>query len=380
MGLTQKYMRESISVNIDGPGKGMVLEVKEERGLGTVIDAILYDGRLSEDDKIVVGGVNGPIATNVRALFNLLPLSESNSSNRFSRSSSVTAASGIRVAAPNLSNVLVGSPIRSTSDLDLDATLAEVESELEKAKIDTKDSGVIIRADTLGSLEALAKALSDIDVPVMRASVGDIAPRDISLASTTNEKQHRIILGFNVNLIEDSERQSREKDVKILIDDVIYHLLENYESYVEELSSNRRKNLFDKLTRPAHFQILENHIFRQSNPAIVGVEVLSGTLQKGSPVATLSQDEFKRIGFVKDIHYQGESIEKAQIGDQVSVSLDGPTVGRQINEKSELWIDVHEKHVKALEDTFSDELRNDEREALSMFAQTKRINDPFWGK
>jgi len=136
----------------------------------------------------------------------------------------------------------------------------------------------------------------------------------------------------------------------------------------------------EKLTRPAHFQILENHIFRQSNPAIVGVEILSGTLQKGAPVAIHIQDDFKRIGFVKDIHYQGESVTQAKIGEQVSVSLDGPTIGRQVDEKSELWVDVHEKHVKALEDTFHDDLRNDECETLSQFAHAKRTKDPFWGK
>ena len=380
MGLAQKYMRESMSVDITGPGKGMVLEVKEERGLGTVIDAILYDGSLSEDDQMVVGGLDGPISTNVRALFSLLPLSESNSNNLFTRTSYVTAASGIRIAAPNLSNVLVGSPLRSVRDSNIDSILLEIESELEKAKIDTQDSGVVIRADTLGSLEALSKALSDIEIPVMRASVGDIAPRDISLASTTDEKQYRLILGFNVNLIEDAARHAREKDVKILTNDVIYHLLEEYESYTEELSSYRRKNLFEKLTRPAHFQILENHIFRQSNPAIVGVEILSGTLQKGAPIAIPLQDDFKRIGFVKDIHHQGESVTQAKIGEQVSVSLDGPTIGRQVDEKSELWVDVHEKHVKALEDTFHDDLRNDECETLSRFTQVKRTKDPFWGK
>jgi translation initiation factor 5B len=112
----------------------------------------------------------------------------------------------------------------------------------------------------------------------------------------------------------------------------------------------------------------------------VGVEILSGTLQKNAPVAIPLQDGFKRIGFIKDIHYQGESVPQAQMGDQVSISLDGPTVGRQIDEKSELWVDIHEKHVKALEDTFYNDLRNDECEALSFFAQRKRTKDPFWGK
>ena len=380
MGLTQKYMRDSISVDLDGPGKGIVLEVKEEKGLGKTFDAILYDGSISEESTIVVGGEDGPISTNIRALFSLLPISDSNPNSTFTRTSKATAAAGIKVAASGLSNVIVGSPLREVKDASLESIVFEIESELEKIKIETQDSGVIICADTLGSLEALSKALSEIGAPILSATVGDIAPRNVSLASTSSEKQHRIILGFNVNSIEDAERHAREKGVTILLNDVIYRLLEDYESLTEDLQTYRRTSIFEKLTRPAKFIIMENHIFRHSNPAVVGVEILMGTLQKNSPVSIQTKDDFQRIGFIKEIKHQGESVDKAHSGDQVSISIEGPTIGRQIDEKSEIWVDVHEKHAKALEGNFSPDLREDEREVLSLFLKQKRINDPFWGK
>src|SRR5207244_12865767 len=53
VGLTQVYMRGELSVT-RGPVEGTVLEVKEERGLGVTIEAVIYNGRLGVDDQTVV--------------------------------------------------------------------------------------------------------------------------------------------------------------------------------------------------------------------------------------------------------------------------------------------------------------------------------------
>ena len=68
MGLSQRYLKEDMSIDVGGPGAGTVLEVKDARGFGSTIDAVVYDGTIREDDEIVIGGLDGPIVTDVRAL------------------------------------------------------------------------------------------------------------------------------------------------------------------------------------------------------------------------------------------------------------------------------------------------------------------------
>jgi len=85
MGLSQRYLKEEMSVDVGGPGVGTVLEVKEARGFGTTVDAVVYDGTIREDDTIVVGGLNGPIVTDVRALLKPKPLAEIRTEQEFER-------------------------------------------------------------------------------------------------------------------------------------------------------------------------------------------------------------------------------------------------------------------------------------------------------
>ena len=380
MGLSQRYLKDEMAIDVAGPGAGTVLEVTDEKGFGKTLDIVLYDGTVTDDDTIVVGGSREPIVTDVRALLQPRPLAEIRTERRFERVDSVKAAAGVKIAAPDLGDAMAGAPVRVIRDRERESVIEAVQAELADIEVSTADEGVVVKADTLGSLEAVADALEDAEVPVVRAEVGAVAPRDVRVAETANEPDHRVILAFATDTLDDASRLADQEDVDIFANDVIYRLIEEYEEFVEERASAQQDAVLDNIARPARFRILEDHVFRQSNPAVVGVEVLSGTLKRNARVVDFENRKPKRVGQIKGIQEQGEDVDQARSGERVSVAIDGPTVGRQIDEGDTVWSELPEKHAKVLEQELTDDIPADELEALSMYLDKHRQRDPFWGK
>jgi len=380
MGLSQRFLKEEMSIDVGGPGAGTVLEVTEERGFGTTLDAIVYDGTVREDDRIVVGGVNEPIVTEVRALLKPKPLSEIRTEKEFDTVETVAAADGVKIAAPDLDDAMAGAPIRVVRDRDVEDVIEEVQAELAEIEVGTDEEGVTVKADTLGSLEAISGTLEDEEIPIMHAEVGDVAPRDVRMAATADDPKHQAILAFGVDVLEDARRLAEQEDVDIFEDDVIYQLVEDYDEHVTAIEEAQQDQILENITRPARFEILPDHTFRQSDPAVVGVEVLGGKLRRNVAVGRFEGGEFERVGHLKTIQDEGEDVEEAPRGDRVAVSIDGPTVGRQIEEGEQLWVEIPEKHAKILEQELREEITGGEREVLKRYLDTHRERDPFWGK
>ncbi len=380
MGLSQRYLKEEMTIDVEGPAAGTVLEVTDTRGFGTTIDAVVYDGTIRADDTLVVGGLEGPIVTEVRALLKPKPLSEIRTEQEFQQVEEVVAADGVKIAAPDLDDAMAGAPIRVVRDRDRVDVIAEVESELADIAVSTAEEGVTVKADTLGSLEALANTLEDAEIPIMRAEVGDVAPRDIRVAETAGEPTNRAILAFNVDVLDDARDLADQEDVELFEHDVIYRLIEGYEEHVSAIEEAQQEQVLENITRPARFRILQDHTFRQSDPAVVGVEISGGLLKRNSNVALFENAEPDRVGTLKSIQDEGEDVDEARTGERVAVSIDGPTVGRQIEEGDELWTEIPEKHAKILEQELKEDISGDEREVLSTYLEKRRNRDPFWGK
>ena len=380
MGLSQRYMKSEMEIDVEGPGAGTVLEVKETQGFGTTIDAVIYDGTIAADDQIVVGGVNDPIVTEVRALLQPRPLSEIRADEAFEQVDSVVAAQGVKIAAPDLDDAMAGAPIRVVRDRDVEDVLDEVRAELAEIEVETDEDGLTVKADTLGSLEALASTLAEEEIPIMRAEVGDVASRDVRMAETANTPQRQAVLAFNVDVLDDARDLAEQEGVEIFEHDVIYRLIEEYEEHVAAIEEAQQEQVLENITRPARFEILPDHTFRQSDPAVVGVEVRGGLLKRNSRVVLFDDSEPERVGMLKSIQDEGEDVDEARTGERVAVSIDGPTVGRQITEGDELWVEIPEKHAKILEQELAEDISADEREVLSMYLDEHRQRDPFWGK
>jgi translation initiation factor 5B len=370
LGLAQRFLEKDLRLHANGPALGTVIEIKEEKGFGITLDAIIYDGVLKTGDQIVVGAFEQPIVTKVRALLKPEP------TRGFKRVKRVIAAAGVKIAAPGIENALAGSPVRVAVN-DTAKAVADVEREIREITISTQDVGVVIKADTIGALEALAGELSRAEVPVSKAGLGEVSRRDVIEAETISDPLYSVVLGFNVDVLPDAKDAAQKSNVSLFVNDVIYGLIEEYQTWFEKQKTLYGKKRYETIVRPGKFKILPGFVFRQSKPAIVGIQVLGGTLRNG---VSLVREDGVRVGTLKGMQDSGENVSEIREGKEVAVSIDGPTVGRQINEGDLLYVEVPEKHAKVMEQELYDALSQGERLMLDEFLTIKRRDNPFWAK
>ncbi|NYZ78801.1 translation initiation factor IF-2 [Candidatus Micrarchaeota archaeon] len=363
-GLSQRFLKDRLHLKVKGAGRGSILEVKDETGLGKTVDAIFYDGVVKRGDTIVFGTVNGAKTTKVRALLRPKPLDEMRDPReKFLNVEEVHAAAGVKIAAPGLEDAIAGSPVFVAGKTDEKKLKNEIDKEIREVLIEKGPDGVILKADTLGSLEAIVKLLKGEKVPVSKAGIGAVVKKDVVDASgiRSQNRYYGVILSFNVDVLENAEEEARRAGVTILKEGIIYALLDNYKKWVEGEKEQERTQMFSSLTLPAKLKVMAGCCFRASHPAIFGVDVQAGRIK---PEYELINDKGVSIGRVKSIQSEKESIAEAKEGMQVAISMDEPTFGRQVNEGDVLYSNVPRTHAKMLISKYKEFLNPKEIELL----------------
>ena len=379
IGLTQQYLQKRLQTT-EGPAKGTVLEVKEEPGLGLTLNTIIYDGILQKDDFIVVGGKEKPITTRIRAIMVPKPLDEiRDPRDKFSSVESVSAAAGVKIVAPDIEGALAGAPLYAAMRGEEAEKYAKmVSEEIERIRIATDIDGVVLKADTLGSLEAIAESLKRNGVPVRLADIGDVSKRDVTEATVVKEHEplYGVVLAFNVKVLPDAAEEATVRNIPLFSENIIYSLIDNYVEWIKTRREAKLEREFERLVKPGKIRIMEGYVFRRARPAIVGVEVLAGRIKP--KYVLVRKEDCKEVGEVQQIQEKGKALPEAGQGMQVAMSMGKPTVGRQIFEKDVLYVKVPEPHAKVLLTKFVDMLTVEEQEALSEYVNLMRKKTPFW--
>ena len=373
-GLAQRYLEKSLAYAVLGHAKGTILEVKEEKGLGTVIDVIIYDGTLRAGDTIIVGTLADPITTKVKSILEPEPLAEMrDKKSKFKSVKRAVAATGIRISAIGLELAVAGMPVRACKPEEAEQFKEEIKKEVSDVLIETDSAGIIIKADSLGSLEALINLLREKGIPIRKASIGNISKKDLSEAESSYEKDPllSVIMGFNVN---DNSGICIDR-VKVLTHNVIYKLIEDFEKWQDEEKKKQQEKDLEYLIKPCKVKLLKGYVFRQSNPAIVGIEVLFGKLKRGSP---LMKKDGKKLTEVKEMQLEKENIEEAERGKKVAASLTNVTIGRQLQEEDVLYSAVPESDFRKFKN-LKKTLTAEEIEILKEIAEIMRKENPLWG-
>ena len=378
MGLAQQYIKEQLQLEPDTPAKGTILEVKEEKGLGVTVDAVIYDGILRKNDTIILTSLDDIITTKIRSLLKPRPLEEMRDvKKRFQKVDEVVAAAGIKIVAPKIENVISGSPLRVARG-NFEGVKDEILSEIENIKIDTDELGVIVKADTLGSLEALVSMLKDMDVPIRAADIGDVSRRDVVDASIvqTDNPEYGVIIAFNIKILPSAVNEIKSTGVKLFSADVIYQLTEDYGEWVAAAEERKKKEWIDAIIRPAKIRIIPKLVFRFSKPAIAGIEVLGGTVKKDN---ILISKNGTRVGKVESMQDKGDNKPSTSKGQQVAMAIKDAVFGKDFEEGDELYVDIPEGHYKILETDLKSKLSEDELQILEELVKIKRKEDNLWG-
>ena len=345
-GLSQKFMESQLKYNIEGPGRGNILEVKEEKGLGTTIDVILYDGNIKKGDEIAFISKTGVRRTHVRALLKPKPLDEMRDPREKYKSVDVVyAATGVKINAPELDGAIPGSELivlRGNDD-------SELQKEYKSLIFEQDEKGIVLKADTLGSLEAIKEMLHEKGIPVKRMDVGNVTKHDLAVAASMKELEPLlgVILAFNVQIPQEIRNEAKGK-VDIIEDKIIYGLMDQLDEWQQkEMEKERRKRL-ESLILPGKIEVLQDHIFRLSKPLICGVRVLGGKIKPNYP---LMNKHGEKVGTIKSIRTKDQSLSEAKKDDEVAIAIDGAVANKNVSEGDILYTMVPREHINQLRES-----------------------------
>ncbi|MFP3278327.1 MAG: translation initiation factor IF-2 [Candidatus Micrarchaeota archaeon] len=367
-GLSQKFLEKRISIEVNGPGKGSIIEKKEEKGLGTTIDVILYDGTLKVNDTIAFATSTGIGLSKIKALLKPKPLQElRESSGKFYYVDSVSAASGVKISGTGLDDALPGSLVLSTDypnyENEIRAEIADLFA--------TERKGIILKADSIGTIEAVSKLLAGIGVSISKKGLGNVTKRDVldAYAMRAIDPYSAVVLSFGVKIDEDALREAEATDITIINENVIYKIIDEYKEWLENERKKARESAERSLIFPGMVKVIPNTCFRVSHPAIFGIEVLAGKIR---PSYLLMNKNGNIIGRIREIQDNGITLQEAKKGDKVAISIDDITFGRQVKEDDILYTHVNDESERLLRQKFSDLLNNEERELLNVISEIKQ--------
>ena len=380
VGLAQQYMKKRLERRYDYV-RGIVLEINEELGLGPSANMILLDGTIKQGDVIMVAKRDEIVVTKVKALLLPKPLDEMRDPrDKFRSVTEVISAAGLRIVSPDLEGVLAGSPLYVLRNKDEEKEIRHfIESEVKGTFINNTNSlGVILRCDTIGSLEAIIDMLKKENISIQSADIGHITRRDVLAAHAVKDKDRYlgVILGFNVKVLDDAKKEAGERQIPIFNEKVIYNLVRNYTDWVKYQQEHADSIMFEEIPPICKLQFLKGFVFRRNDPAVFGAEILIGKLRQKNHVIN---ENGVKVGIIHQIQDKGKNIEEARKGMQVAVSIRGPTIGRQINEGDFFYTDLNSRQAKLLTEKFAHRLNEEEKEIFEFILNIKRKSDPAYG-
>ena len=287
----------------DSPVRAITIETKLDKGYGPVANAIVRDGILRVGDYIVAGKVYGK----VKALID-------------------DKGKRIREATPSTPVMIVGfeelpDPHSIIYVVDSKEAAVEITDKVREIEIremrkkrqikleeilkkmqetEKKEVRLILKADTVGSLQALQNAIvklrtNEIDIDIVHSAVGAINSSDVMLASASEA----IILGFRVKADTQTSKLAESEGIQIRTYTIIYKLLEDLKAALEGMLEP--EEVEEKTGSGEIMKVFKIH--RLGN--IAGVQLYDGYVEKSGFVRIYRNGSLVFEGKMETLkHYQ----------------------------------------------------------------------------
>lgn len=304
-----------LKARTEGHGIGVVLETAMKKGLGHVANVLVQKGTLKLGDFIVVGKVFGKVKCLIDHLGNYVK----------NAGPSVPVSVVGLASAPEPADRLTVTPnealAKSTAQARADKPVATERSvvTLEDLYAQTDEGKilfVVLKADTMGSLEALRQGVEnvrneEVTIKVVGSSVGVITESDVTLAQTAKA----IIVGFNVQTPASIMKFATGKFVHIISEKIIYRLLEMLQNTIDAMMKPViEANVIGKA------EVIK--LFTFSKGTVAGSKVLDGKIQLNAKIRVVRKDEIVADGVVKSLQRETQSIKEASKGQECGIMLD----------------------------------------------------------
>lgn len=309
---------ENIKANPDRAAAGTVIEAHVDKGEGPVATVLVQTGTLKVNDPLVI---NGEIYGKVRAMKNY-----KGESLQEAPPSCPVRILGFKVApqvgdildvgsasSANLINIKEKRNTQSGAEKKTVSVAADPEEEEQK-----KVLNLVIKADTLGSLEAIIGSLEkikndEVGVRVVGKGLGNITADDVSKAETA----HGLIFGFNTQPVPLAKNMIQDKNIQFLQFSVIYDLIDFVKAELKKLLNPEKI-----ITELGSLRVAA--IFRTAKGSmIVGGRVESGKLKKDARVRVKRGGEMIGQGKIAQLQSGKQTVNELPEGNEGGMQFDG---------------------------------------------------------
>lgn len=322
----------------DAPARGVVIESRLDRGRGAVMSVLVQQGTLRKGDVILAGLEYGRI----RAMFDESghPVNEGGPSIPVE----VLGLSGVPSAGDDFSVVPDERRAREVAlyrqakhrETKLARTAPKLEDFLQRIEAEKAISttlNLVIKADVLGSVEALRQALtelsiSEVKVNIISSGIGGINESDVNLAVASKA----IIIAFNVRANAEARKLMEINGVDVHYYNIIYDVINEVK---KAMSGALAPEIHEKVIGMA--QVRE--VFRSSKSgAVAGCMVTEGLIKRNYPIRVLRDNVVIFEGNLESLRRFKDDVGEVRNGMECGIAV------KNYNEiKSGDQIEVYEK-------------------------------------